>query len=315
MSIPWVETWRPNKLIDVILDPFNRRIMENIVKTGYFPNMLIYGPPGVGKTSSIIALVNEYQEKHYQKDKSLIIQNNASDDRGVDIIRNQINQFVNSKTMFHNGMKFIILDEADYMTKNAQQALKYLIQEYSVSVRFCLICNYISRIDEGLQNEFLKLRFNKIPDDKIRHFLHEIAEKERLNISDNTISAIQQLYKSDIRSMINYMQSNQDILDINEFRIMNKEVLDTIFIKIYENTPSIYSYIREISIEYNVDVKNIIKYFVNYLIREKSTLVTQKLLSDIEKIMHYQECNNEYYIGYAITQLTEHITGTGVQRI
>jgi hypothetical protein len=76
---------------------------------------------------------------------------NASDERGIDIIRNQINQFVNSKTLFNKGMKFVILDEVDYMTKNAQQALRYLLQNYSSSVRFCLICNYISKIDEGLQ--------------------------------------------------------------------------------------------------------------------------------------------------------------------
>ena len=95
---------------------------------------------------------------------------NASDERGIDIIRNQINQFVHSKTLFNKGMKFVILDEVDYMTKNAQQALRYLLQNYSSSVRFCLICNYISRIDEGLQNEFIRLRFNQLPEQKITHF-------------------------------------------------------------------------------------------------------------------------------------------------
>jgi replication factor C subunit 3/5 len=81
---------------------------------------------------------------------------NASDERGIDIIRNQINSFVNSKSLFNNGMKFVILDEVDYMTKNAQMALRYLLQGYNSNVRFCLICNYISRIDEALQNEFVR---------------------------------------------------------------------------------------------------------------------------------------------------------------
>ena len=87
---------------------------------------------------------------------------NASDERGIDIIRSQINQFVNSKTMFISGMKFVILDEVDYMTKNAQQALKYLIQEsyQNNNIRFCLICNYLCKIDEGLQNELIKCKFN-----------------------------------------------------------------------------------------------------------------------------------------------------------
>jgi len=307
MSIPWVESWRPTKIINVILDPLNREIMNNIVETGYFPNLLIYGPPGVGKTSSVIALVNEFQEKHNYKTKSLIIQNNASDDRGVDIIRNQISQFVNSKSLFNDGMKFIILDEADYMTKNAQQALKYLLQEYSISVRFCLICNYISRIDEGLQNEFLKMRFNKIPDKDIHQFLSYIAQKEGLATSEQTILSIQQLYKSDIRSMINYMQSNQNVLDNENFRIINNDVLERIYIKMMNKKAHIIEFIREISVEYNVDVKNIIKYFINYIIRAKPWIINKGLLDSIENIMHYQDCKNEYYIGYAITQLTDYM--------
>ena len=107
---------------------------------------------------------------------------NASDERGIDIIRSQINQFVNSKTLFNQGMKFVILDEVDYMTKNAQQALRYLLQNYSVSVRFCLICNYISRIDEGLQNEFLRLKFNQLPEKDIIKFLTHISSSEKLNL-------------------------------------------------------------------------------------------------------------------------------------
>ena len=154
-----VEKYRPNKFEEIVLDPLNKKILKNIIETGYFPNLLFYGPPGTGKTTTIINLVNSYQEKLNQKNKELMIHLNASDERGIDIIRSQINQFVNSKTMFNHGMKFVILDEVDYMTKNAQQALRYLLQNFSNNVRFCLICNYISRIDEGLQNEFLRANF------------------------------------------------------------------------------------------------------------------------------------------------------------
>ena len=142
-----VEKYRPNKFEEIVLDPLNKKILKNIIETGYFPNLLFYGPPGTGKTTTIINLVNSYQEKLNQKNKELMIHLNASDERGIDIIRSQINQFVNSKTMFNHGMKFVILDEVDYMTKNAQQALRYLLQNFSNNVRFCLICNYIIRID------------------------------------------------------------------------------------------------------------------------------------------------------------------------
>ena len=212
LTIPWVEKYRPTDFDKIVLDPLNKKIMENILETNHFPNLLLYGPPGTGKTTTIINLVNAYQEKYNQKNKGLMIHLNASDDRGIDIIRNQINSFVTSSGLFSKGVKFVILDEVDYMTKNAQQALKYLLQSYTNNVRFCLICNYISRIDESLQNEFLRLRFNQLPEREIVKFLKIINDNEKINLKENTILSIQKLYKSDIRSMINYMQSNQNLI-------------------------------------------------------------------------------------------------------
>ena len=208
---PWVEKYRPTNFDDIVLDPINRTLLENIIIQNNFPNLLFYGPPGTGKTTTIINLINRYQEVYNQKRKGLKIHLNASDDRGIDVIRSQINQFVNTKTLFGNGMKFVILDEVDYMTKNAQQALRYLIQQYSSNIRFCLICNYISRIDIALQNEFIRLKFCQLPKRDIFIFLKHIVETEQMNISINQLKSIQSLFKSDIRSMINYLQSNQHV--------------------------------------------------------------------------------------------------------
>ena len=105
--------------------------------------MLFYGPPGTGKTTTIINLVNAYQSKLNMRNRGLMIHLNASDERGIDIIRNQIYQFVKTKNLFETGYKFVVLDEVDYMTKNAQQALKYLLQTCGNNVKFFLICNYI----------------------------------------------------------------------------------------------------------------------------------------------------------------------------
>ena len=99
------------KFDDIVLDDSNKLIFNNILKKKYFPNLLLYGPPGTGKTTTIINLINKYQELEGCKNKDLIIHLNASDDRGVDIVRNQINQFVNTKTLFNTGIKFIILDK------------------------------------------------------------------------------------------------------------------------------------------------------------------------------------------------------------
>jgi len=305
-NIPFVEKYRPVKLDEIVLDPLNKVLMNNIIETGYFPNLLFYGPPGSGKTTSIINLINAYQIKWYkQQTKELIIHLNASDDRGIDIIRSQINQFVNSNSLFNNGIKFVILDEVDYCTKNAQQALRYLLQHYSNNVRFCLICNYISRVEEILQNEFLRLRFNQLPEEDIINFLSSISTKESLNINKDSLIAIQKLYKSDIRSMINFIQSNQDIIN-SQFYIIDNNIWQNLYDKINnkENVTILNNIIQDISIKYNIDKKNIIKSFLNYIIRNKSEFISIKFLNFVENIMHYQDCKNSHYIHYTLSTLS-----------
>jgi replication factor C subunit 3/5 len=313
-GIPFVELYRPKIFEDIVLDPLNKQILKNIIETSYFPNLLFYGPPGTGKTTTIINLINAYQAKLNIKNKDLIIHLNASDERGIDIIRNQINFFVNSKPLFHTGMKFVILDEVDYMTKNAQQALRYLLQNYTGSVRFCLICNYISKIDEGLQNEFIRLRFNQLPKDDIIHFLNHISESEKLNISLKSLSCIQKLYKSDIRSMINFMQSNQDIVKLqnNEpiLYIIDSDVWENIIEMILkgENIEVVKNYIHKVSTEYNIDKKNIINDFLNYIIRNQSKYVSKDFLNFVENLMHSQIQNNNTHIYYSLSRLSSFIS-------
>ena len=310
-GIPFVELYRPKNFENIVLDPLNKQILKNIIETSYFPNLLFYGPPGTGKTTTIINLINAYQVKLNMKNKDLIIHLNASDERGIDIIRNQINYFVNSKPLFHTGMKFVILDEVDYMTKNAQQALRYLLQNYSNNVRFCLICNYISKIDEGLQNEFIRLRFNQLPKDDIVSFLKHISDSEKLNISHKSLYAIQKLYKSDIRSMINFMQSNQDIIkfdsnDESSISIIDNDIWENIIEKIKkrEKIENICAYVHLISIKYNIDKKNIIKDFLNYIIRNKSESITPEFLNFVENLMHSQNLNNKNHIFYSLSRLS-----------
>ena len=297
-GIPFVELYRPKIFEDIVLDPLNKQILKNIIETSYFPNLLFYGPPGTGKTTTIINLINAYQAKLNIKNKDLIIHLNASDERGIDIIRNQINFFVNSKPLFHTGMKFVILDEVDYMTKNAQQALRYLLQNYTGNVRFCLICNYISKIDEGLQNEFIRLRFNQLPKGDIIKFLNHISESEKLNIPLSFLSCIQKLYKSDIRSMINFIQSNQDIVKLQNdepiIYIIGTDVWENIISMILkrENLEVVKNYIHTISTQYNIDKKNIIKDFLNF----------------VENLMHSQIQNNNIHISYSLSRLSSFIS-------
>ena len=307
----WVEKYRPCQFDDIVLDPLNRQILKNVIDSSYFPNLLFYGPPGTGKTTTIINLITAYQVKLNNKNKDLIIHLNASDERGIDIIRNQISFFVNSKPLFNTGMKFVILDEVDYMTKNAQQALRYLLQSYTNNVRFCLICNYISKIDEGLQNEFIRLRFNQLPKNEIVHFLTNISTSENLNISQKSLHCIQKLFKSDIRSMINFLQSNQDIVktqngEQSHINIIDSDVWDNLIrlLTKKEKINKIKTFIDCVSIEYNIDKKNIIKDFLNYIIRNYPKYISKDFLNFTENLMHSEIQNNNIHIYYSLSKIS-----------
>ena len=299
-SIPWVEKYRPTDFENIVLSPINRNIFDNILKYEYFPNLLFYGPPGTGKTTTIINLINEYQKKYNECDKGSVIHLNASDERGIDIIRNQIYQFVKTKNLFETGIKFVILDEVDYMTKNAQQALKYLLQSSAQNVRFCLICNYISKIDESLKNEFICIRFNQLPKQDIYTFIKNITMRENIHLSDSVIDTIQNNYNSDIRSMINFIQLNQNVIEW-ESNIITNNVLENIYLLLInplDNTSDIIQYIHTVSIQYNSDKKHIIKIFLNYIIRDKPQFVSKKFLTNVDNIMHCTESNIEHLLIY-----------------
>lgn len=300
-NVPWVEKYRPTKFENIVLDENNRKLFENILNKKYFPNLLFYGPPGTGKTTTIINLISEYQTKHSVPSKSQVIHLNASDERGIDIIRNQINQFVRSMSLFETGLKFVILDEVDYMTKNAQQALKYLLQTCVYNVRFCLICNYISKIDESLQNEFICIRFNQLPKRDIHHFIRSICEKERLVLNDSVIDTIQNMFNSDIRSMINFIQLNQNVSEW-QTNVVNDAVWEKLhrLLTTENDTNRIISHIHQISTQYNIDKKNITHKYFNYVVRNKYELISSKYLDGIEKMVHNPDLQTHHLLLYFV---------------
>jgi replication factor C subunit 3/5 len=191
------------------------------------------------------------------------------------------------------------------MTKHAQQSLKYLLQFSNKNVRFCLICNYISRIDESLQNEFMRLRFNQLPEKDILKFLNNICKRENIDISDEILVYIQKIYKSDIRSMINYLQSNKNVLQF--IHVLN----ETTWLKLIElsqvtnNHKHIIDFLETLSKNYNMDVKNIIKEFLNYIIREKQEYINDPFLEFTQHIMHLKETNLNYYKNYTALMLNK----------
>jgi len=294
-NIPWTEKYRPSNFDNIVLDPNNKTLFMNMIENKYFPNLLLYGPPGTGKTTTIINLINEYQR--IKKNKSLVIHLNASDERGIDIIRNQIYQFVKTKNLFETGYKFVVLDEVDYMTKNAQQALKYLLQTCGNNVKFFLICNYISKIELSLQHEFVCIRFNQLPKQKIREFIREICVKEGVDLTDQNIDTIQNLHKSDIRSMINFIQLNQNV-PVQQSNIIDDTVWKSLYDLFQENKKTIKVFINQLSINYNIDKKQIIKDYYNYLILNHS--INSEIIEKMEIVIHNYDCSIDVLVNYFI---------------
>lgn len=293
-SIPWVEKYRPDVFEDIILDNNNRELFKNILERNHFPNLLLHGPPGIGKTTTIINLINKFKKKNNEESKTLVIHLNASDERGIDVIRNNIYNFVLSDNLFSKGTKFVILDEVDYMTRIAQQALKCLIQEYNKDIRYCLICNYISKIDYSLQYEFIKVRFNKLSEIDIYSYLNKINKEENLNMNKKTLRNIIKSYDSDIRSMINYMQSNIH----NKINILDDVVYNNLLnVNMNENINNFNKSLNVVENKYKINKSLILKNYITYMLNNRLDLLNSKMIGELEYIIHNLD-NEDLCINY-----------------
>ena len=311
-NAPFVEKYRPKIFDDIVLDEWSERIMQNIIQKNMMPNLFFYGPPGTGKTTTIMNLIDLYfKQQGVENYKSLVLHLNASDERGIETIRSLINQFVISSSLFEKGMKFVILDEVDYMTKNAQQALKYMLENITNDgVCFCLICNYISKIDSSLQNEFMKIRFNELPPAKILEKLRMICVAEEIDLTDETLFQIQQYYKSDMRSMINFIQMcNETNMNNKIIKVIHdgcwEDLLQTIKQK---EVKEVYDQILSLCYEYNIESGDLLRCLGNYLIRHCREKVHATLLLNIEQFLKSDKGYNEGVLWkYMILMLQETI--------
>ncbi|CAL9773392.1 unnamed protein product [Musa acuminata subsp. burmannicoides] len=177
-SVPWVEKYRPQSLADVaahrdIIDTIDRLTSENRL-----PHLLLYGPPGTGKTSTILAVARKLYGMQY---KNMILELNASDDRGIDVVRQQIQDFASARSLSFgpkSTVKLVLLDEADAMTKDAQFALRRVIEKHTKSTRFALICNHVNKIIPALQSRCTRFRFAPLDSSNIRERTEHVIKAE-----------------------------------------------------------------------------------------------------------------------------------------
>ncbi|KAH9934942.1 P-loop containing nucleoside triphosphate hydrolase protein [Fomitopsis serialis] len=213
---PWVEKYRPKTIDDVSAQEHTVAVLRKTLTSSNLPHMLFYGPPGTGKTSTILALARQlFGPDNF---RSRVLELNASDERGISIVREKIKNFArqtpraqvvasDGKTYPCPPYKIIILDEADSMTQDAQAALRRIMETYARITRFCLVCNYVTRIIEPLASRCSKFRFKPLDPTSTSSRLAEIAAAEKIPVTDAVISALINTSHGDLRRSITYLQS------------------------------------------------------------------------------------------------------------
>lgn len=182
-EVPWVEKYRPKLLTDVVGNSEAVSRLQAIAQTGNLPNIILAGPPGIGKTTSVLCLAREMLGESY---KDAVLELNASDARGIDVVRNKIKMFAQKKVTLPKGMhKIIILDEADSMTGAAQQALRRTMEIFSSSTRFAIACNNSTKIIEPIQSRCAVLRFSRLQDAEVLIRLQQVCAKENVSYEQN----------------------------------------------------------------------------------------------------------------------------------
>ncbi|KAK0122474.1 hypothetical protein ONS95_010706 [Cadophora gregata] len=214
-SLPWVEKYRPDTLEDVSGHQDILATINKFVETNRLPHLLLYGPPGTGKTSTILALARKiYGSKNMRQ---MVLELNASDDRGIDVVREQIKTFASTKQIFTMSTKstsasmptykLIILDEADAMTSTAQMALRRIMEKYTANTRFCIIANYTHKLSPALLSRCTRFRFSPLKEKDIRVLVDKVIIEENVQINASATDALVMLSKGDMRRALNVLQA------------------------------------------------------------------------------------------------------------
>ncbi|MBI4164031.1 MAG: replication factor C small subunit, partial [Candidatus Aenigmarchaeota archaeon] len=208
----WVEKYRPQKLDDVINQKHVVDRLRVWVSQGSIPNMMFAGSAGVGKTTIALALAKEIFGTHWKENFS---ETNASDERGIDVVRGKIKEFARTRPLGAD-FKIVFLDEADALTPEAQQALRRTIEKYANVCRFILSCNYSSRIIEPIQSRCVVFRFKGLTKPDVEKYIEKIVNSEKMKIDQKAIDAIVNLSEGDLRKVANLLQACSTHKDVTE---------------------------------------------------------------------------------------------------
>jgi replication factor C subunit 3/5 len=285
--LPWVEKYRPTNISDIISNNENINILSSMLANGSLPHLLFHGTSGTGKTSLILALARELYGNNINL---MVMKLDASDDRGINSVREEIKGFAERKNMFSSGVKLIILDEADSMTFDAQFALRKIIEKYSISTRFCLICNYENKIIPAIRSRCANFRFNPISNDQIVNVLEKICTNEKLDYTIDVLNIIGILCNGDLRKSINLLQS----ISMKSNIISLDSCYESAGLPSRENVNLLFEYLINPKYDFdetNIQMYNIIKlngYSLGIILKELTILLiknndkfNQKIFAEI----------------------------------
>jgi len=224
-TLPWVEKYRPKTLDEVVGNTETLIRLQAVASEGNMPNLILVGPPGTGKTTSVHALARQLLGSAAYS--SGVLELNASDARGIDVVRNKIKSFaMNKVNLPPNRHKIIILDEADSMTAAAQQALRRTMEVYSSTTRFALACNISTKIIEPIQSRAAILRFTRLSDDQIYSRLKKVCVEEKVSYTEDGLESIIFTAEGDMRNALNNLQATvsgfQHVNTKNVFKVCDQ---------------------------------------------------------------------------------------------
>jgi replication factor C subunit 3/5 len=291
-NIPWIEKYRPKTFDEIISHDEIIHTLQKLISCKKFPHTIFFGSPGTGKTSTIIACAREIYGNNY---KTMVLELNGSDDRGIKVVREQIKDFSEYNQLFYKGVKLVILDEADSMTYDAQFALRRVIENYTHNTRFCLICNYITKLIPALQSRCITFRFGNINNADCKKRLKTILKKEKIINDNKGIEAILQISSGDMRKSINLLQcvvmATNEINEVNVYRCAGEPtpaIFNTLLDYLTSNNfKDTYEYINEIRINYGLSLIDLIKRIDKFIFNlELDNIQLCELITDLSRIEH-----------------------------
>ena len=277
IELPWVEKYRPHGLSDVVGHTDITKRLQSYLDNRNIPNMMFSGPAGTGKTSSSIALAREMFGENFEQN---FLELNASDDRGIDVVRNTIKDFARTLA-FDSDFKIIFLDECDALTQDAQQALRRTMEKYTKTCRFILSCNYSSKIIEPIQSRCVIYRYKPLNAQDISKQMEKISKIEKLTIDEKALDAINYVCQGDLRKAVNILQATSSMdPKITEEAVYNvssrarpEQVKEMILLALGGKFLDARNKLDELMYEYGMSGEDIVK----QLFRETMALTNEEL--------------------------------------